>query len=352
MKKQILKSLLTFGVIAFAAISLATSCEKFDVKYLPPERISHDGNNSGIDKKDVYTCEGLCPNVGELKFDVDGSISKVRTETVTSLIDGKKIRLRIPVVYLNAAELAKFPLRSRKKIFAIQYLSSDSSPSGYHSYGGLEESSALLFVNRIHVTKDTIDLAISGYCPRETESAENGFATNKAGGNCRTYTHPLSITDPRRDNDRQLHIYSHLGTVFDNTKTTTHARGNVRCYGDLYTKDGVAIDDTSLFRDDYSYSTTCSLAVINDSRDNTVVIDDAWVGDAASVTEMDFHVIGIDVSNKIIPKWSDAPGFNKAVFDKYMDNAAFKKLLRKYKWMETNFRVKIVTAAQFNALPK
>lgn len=359
MKKQILKSLLTFGVIAFAATSLATSCEKNGGGgYSPSKGFINDNYNRG--NTNTNTCEGPCPNIqGELKFSVSSyigrnigsSIVKVRKETVDFLSNGKKIKVKeTPVVYLNAAGLANViqPLsrtgdvgrgfrntsRNRIGIFTIQYVGGFDSP--------FKRTNALLFVNRSHVNRDKISLAISGLCPGWAESSENDFAKFKDGGNCRTYSDDLST----------LFVYSYLGTVFDNTKTSTRARGTMRCHGGLSTKDDKAMNDTSLFEDSYGYSVGCSLAVVNNGLGDNVEIDDAWVNDAASVTEMDFYVIGIDVTGETIPKWSDAPGFNKGVFDKYMDNAAFKKLLRKNKWMESNFKVKIVTATQFNALPK
>lgn len=327
--KQILRLLVAIGVITFAVSITAVSCGK----------TAGGGNNSGSGNNGGGGCTGICPTTNLVLIPDSPPLAwvKVSGDTVT----------------INAAGLAAA---------AIPLSDADPANRGAHDatavdqrttvfkiiYPGIANNVGMYFVvGRSHVTKDTITMPATvtelAKCP-SNEDTENTLA---AAGNAACIVHYVPAN--------RLYFYNYLGTVFNNTDTANHARGIMQCNATLF-KDvpllgsNEVISDTTIFNRDSV--AICDIVVVNnDGGASAAEIDDAWVTHAASTTEVEFYAIGIDVSGKTIPQFSNAPGYGFTEFKKAHDNAAFKRLLQNNEWGELRFKVKIVTAADFTAGP-
>lgn len=329
MRKQILKSILAIGIIAFAVSITAVSCGKT----AGGGNNNSGGGNSGGGDGGSGGCTGICPTTN-LTLSASKNYVKVSDNTVTINAAGLAGDI-IPYSDADPANRGFYDIEAAaggniKSLFDIAY------PGAING-----TSAGLYFVNRAHVTKDTITMpAATTTCPSH-ETDEALLAASAAGGMCRFHNNP--------GGDRFVFV-SYLGAVFNNTDTANHARGTIVCATDLAKTSSSGgprevVSDTTIFNGDFRV--LCQIAMVNSGLGTGVEIDDAWVGDSDSTTEVEFYAIGIDVTGKTIPKWSDASGYNLAEFRKAHDNAAFKKLLQNNPWGELRFKVKIVKSTDF-----
>lgn len=351
MKKSMLRLAFMLFMVAMSSLIIAVSCNN--------KTAANNGNstdNSGevvIDTDDgAGTNSGTDMNGGTDTSKKDDSSLNLYPSTDLILTDedlegNAYVKISGDTVTINANELAK----------AIAP-NSDSADSGrgYDDASGAESvflfslkypgaTSAMILVNRAHVTKDAISLpSARGAICSSSESGDNALADTAGGGHCRIYTAGANA----------MEIYSYLGTVFNNTKNETHARGIMRCDTRLREFDSKnylskILSDTVIFNQ--LNRSDCSFAMVNNGLGRGVEINDAWVNNSGSTTEVEFYAIGIDLSDKTIPQFSDAPGYGLAEFIKEHDNTATKNLLKKNKWGDLRFKVKIITSTDFAALP-
>lgn len=348
MKNTILKSILALGIVAFAASMLAISCDKDEGgnnnSTDNPPNVGGGGSGGG---NDFLDCAGLCT---PLALEIQPA-----TQYKT-----RYLKIKDNTVYINAGVWASkvTPLSdgtNTNRGFADVVAARISHSEGMFDIKMPSAISSMIFVNRKHVDKDSITLsAFDADCTSSSETADNALAAKAGGGHCREYGSTFSNTSNRID------IKSYLGTVFDNPNTTTHARGTMRCGMSLknLTQDSSNFDkisDTVRFTVGDSWN-VCHIGVINNDLGANVEINDDWVRDSDSVTEMEFYAIGIDVARKTIPEFSSTPGYGLTEFVKEHDNVAFKKLLEKKAgerkwWGELKFKVKFVTSTEFATLP-
>lgn len=330
--KQILKILLATGIVLLAALISAGSC---DIKLPPASGTNTNGGNGGNGDGNGGGdggCTGICPSTN-LTLSTRVPISKINNN----------------IVSVNAGLWGM----SRNS-----HSDADDNNRGYDDavrgtkgvlfdikYPGA--TAAIFFVGRSHITKDTITMkaatAPSAATCSSSETGDNALAASAGGGHCRVYENSTGDS---------IDTYNYLGTVFNNTKTGTHARGMMRCFSILVSFDETAMMD-AVITDNVPFNglgqLTCNLAAVNSG--GTGEINDAWVADSGSTTEVELYAIGIDISGKTIAQLSDDPSFNLSRFVGDMDNATIKKLLEKNKWGELKFKVKLVTQAQFDLLP-
>lgn len=339
-----LKILLVVGVIAFSASIMATSCDK-------------DGGGGGNNANGLVPTTNLTLWVNPL----DKSFIKVSDNTVIVNATGMSSPVDSTANPHSAADDKDRGFRSaaNKSLYLFYVLYPGPTD---------KDSATMIFVNRAHVTKDTIALkampnarssTASDDCKIGSESSENDFAKLAEGAHCRYF---WSDNNADGTPDNGIGIDSYLGTLFNNTDTANRARGTMQCESALQRiekktgtdgrtrENGTLINDTTLLNT--SGSSSCRLAMINNGGSAAAAeIDDAWVTDSKSTTEVELYAIGVNVTDKPIPKWSDAPGYGLDEFRKAHDNAAFKRLLKNNPWGELKFKVKFITSTDFAALP-
>ena len=204
----------------------------------------------------------------------------------------------------------------------------------------------MIFVNRKDVTTNEIALGAAKPANNNcqdtgTETGDNTLAGEPGGGHCRVYDNGNS----------SIGVYSHLGTVFDNPNTTTHARAALRCSGWVRDNTQVITDplrDTSVLNSISNFEKGCMINMVNNNLASTVTINDNWLDDTASVKEVELYAVGIDVEGKTIPQLLPAAdNFTLTKFAGAIDNATFQKMLKHNGWADLRFKVKIVKAADY-----